>query len=188
MEALPVAWWMSSLPDDHPLRRDHPGHQPCVDGQRWEWEGVTFTLLHPLAEKYANRTRKTNDMSCVLRVDTAAGRSLITSDIEALSEREILARHRADLRADLLLVPHHGSRTSSTEDFIAAVGAREAAFPVGYRNRFGHPKEDVVQRYAASGAALHRTDSEGALSYDFSAAGLRLETERDNRRRYWHGR
>ena len=89
------------------------------------------------------------------------------------------------LAADVLTVPHHGSLTSSSAAFIAAVGARDTIFPVGYRNRFGHPKPDVVARYAQSGAHLHRTDADGAVSVRLGPAGVRIEHERAVRRRYW---
>jgi competence protein ComEC len=85
----------------------------------------------------------------------------------------------------VLTVPHHGSLTSSSAEFIAAVGAQDAIFPVGYRNRFGHPKPDVVARYAQSGAHLHRTDADGAVSVQLGPKGVRIEHERAVRRRYW---
>jgi competence protein ComEC len=113
---------------------------------------------------------------------------LLTSDIEALSEWSLIRRQRDKLHADVLTVPHHGSRTSSTPEFIAAVGARAAIFPVGYRNRFGHPKADVVERYRSSGSELRRTDTEGALTVALTAGDLSIVSERVRRHRYWHGR
>jgi len=183
LAALPVALMKSSLPFEHALSAQPVAHQPCADGDSWIWDGVRFEMLHPGAEPL---TRKTNDVSCVLRV-TAGGQSmLLTSDIEAASEDALLTRHPGDLAAAAMTVPHHGSRTSSTSAFIAAVAARDVIFPVGYRNRFGHPKEDVVARYVQSGARLHRTDADGAVSIGLSAAGVTLRHERDMRRRYWH--
>ena len=145
---------------------------------------VRFELLHPEAGDYA-RIRKSNDLSCVLKV-TAAGRSLLlASDIEARAESALLARGRERLQADVLLVPHHGSRTSSMPEFVAAVGARDVIFPVGYRNRFGHPKAEVVARY--DGARQWRSDRDGAVSVQLGGAGVTIATERAGRRRYWHG-
>ncbi len=183
LAALPVALMKSSLPFEHPLSAQPVAHQPCADGDGWSWDGVRFEILHPGAEPL---TRKANDASCVLRV-TAGGQSmLLTSDIEAASEDALLTRHPGGLAAAAMTAPHHGSRTSSTSAFIAAVAARDVVFPVGYRNRFGHPKEDVVGRYMESGARLHRTDADGAVSIGLSAAGATLRHERDMRRRYWH--
>jgi competence protein ComEC len=85
-------------------------------------------------------------------------------------------------------MPHHGSRTSSTPAFIAAVGAPEVVIPVGYRNRFRHPKADVVERYAVTGANLWRTDRDGALRVSLSEGGATLGAWRTEHRRYWHGR
>ncbi|MEO7743684.1 MAG: DNA internalization-related competence protein ComEC/Rec2 [Usitatibacter sp.] len=107
--------------------------------------------------------RKENDRSCVLRVATAAGCVLLTGDIEARAEAETIARDREALRCAVMLLPHHGSRTSSTPAFLDAVGARIGIVSVGHRNRFRHPNELVVRRYAERGVWLRRTDEEGAL-------------------------
>jgi competence protein ComEC len=183
-EELPVGWLLTSVPDDHEISALPLPHRRCMDGANWEWDGVRFELLHPEANDY-DRIRRSNDLSCVLKV-TAAGRSLLlTSDIEARSESALAARHRGRLAADVLLVPHHGSRTSSTPEFVAAVGAKEVIFPVGYRNRFGHPKAEVVARY--DGARQWRSDRDGALSVRLAASGATIVAERGERRRYWHG-
>ncbi|MFA7282090.1 MAG: competence protein ComEC, partial [Sterolibacterium sp.] len=104
------------------------------------------------------------------------------------SEKALLERAAGRLRADLLIVPHHGSRTSSTPGFIQAVGASRVIFPVGYRNHFGHPKPDVVGRYRQSGARMYRTDLEGALTVNLAAPGLSVTAERNESQRYWHSR
>jgi len=123
-----------------------------------------------------------------LRVSTGGRRLLLTSDIEAADEAALLARHPGDLAADVLLVPHHGSKTSSTPPFLQAVGAAEVIVPAGYRNRFGHPRPEVVARYAATGARLWRTDRDGAVRIDMSPASLSLSAWRTEHRRYWYGR
>jgi competence protein ComEC len=145
---------------------------------------VNFAVLHPDSDAEA---RKTNALSCVLLVEAGGKKVLITSDIEAAQESALVGRRLANLAADVLLVPHHGSRTSSTPEFIAAVGAPDVIFPVGYRNRFGHPKDEVVERYRATGARLHRTDSDGAIRIALSPQGVALSHERDRQRRYWQG-
>ena len=201
--SLPVGMLRVSLPREHPLLAspdampntranqlaNAPPHLPCRAGQAWVWDGVRFTVLYPPT---GLRAKKTNALSCVLRVDAGGRRLLITADIEAAQEAALLAMAAASssqgggtLAADVLLAPHHGSRTSSTAAFIAAVGAREVIFPVGYRNRFGHPKAEIVDRYLASGARLHRTDAAGAVSVRLDAAGVELGHARDLRPRYW---
>ncbi len=183
LAALPVAMLKTSLPFEHPLSAQPVPHELCQDGDAWTWDGVRFEMLHPGTEP---PSRKSNDLSCVLRVTAGGKAMLLTSDIEAVSEGALLRRRAASLAADAMTVPHHGSRTSSTPEFIAAVGARDVIFPVGYRNRFGHPKEDVVARHAQSGARLHRTDSHGAVRVELGATGVGLRHEREERRRYWH--
>jgi competence protein ComEC len=188
LDAVPVSWLMSSLTYEHRFSALPVAALSCSAGQEGEWDGVRFEVLHPLAQQYAAPTRKTNDMSCVIKVSNAYSQVLLTSDIEALSEQALLARDAGRLHAEVLIVPHHGSRTSSTPEFIAEVGAREVIFPVGYRNHFGHPRPDVVERYRQSGARMYHTDLEGALTLHLDAPSAQIVTERSERRRYWHGR
>lgn len=183
LAAIPVAVLKASLPYEHPLSAQPVRQLPCVAGDTWDWDGVHFEMLHPPADFEA---RKTNDVACVLSIRTAGRRMLLTSDIEALSEAIVLARYSEKLAADVLTVPHHGSRTSSTPEFIAAVAARDAIFPVGYRNSYGHPRQDVVGRYLTSGARLHRSDTDGAVMVEMRATDLTINHERQARRRYWH--
>ena len=173
-EALPVRKLLSSLPE--------LDGEPCVAGQQWAWDGVRFAFLHPVVEDYTKAARKTNNMSCVLRVWTDDGGILLTSDIEAADEAALLGRSAAMLRNEVLVAPHHGSRTSSTPAFVAAVGAREVIFPVGYRNRFQHPRPDVVDRYA--GSRLWRSDRDGRVRVVLGPE-IRLSAWRQERRRYW---
>jgi competence protein ComEC len=183
LAALPVALLKTSLSFEHALSAQPVPHEVCRDGDTWDWDGVRFEMLHPGA---APLSRKTNDLSCVLRVTAGGKAMLLTSDIEAVSEAALLDRHRDRLSATVMTAPHHGSKTSSTPGFIDAVAARDVIFPVGYRNRFGHPKEDVVERYRQSGARLHRTDADGAVGVRLSAADIGFRHERAERRRYWH--
>jgi len=155
----------------------------CVDGQGWNWDGVRFRVLHPAAEDYEGK-RPSNALSCVLKIETERGNVLIPGDIEGRAEAELLSRHGADVRADILVAPHHGGKKTSSPAFVAAVGAREVIFPVGYRNRFGHPYPEVLTRYAAAG--IHRTDAHGAVRLVLDGSSRPVGHERDARRRYWH--
>ena len=159
--------------------------QPCLAGQRWHWDGVEFEILHPDTEA-STAAGKSNHLSCVLSVVAGGKRMLLTSDIEAPDEAALLARYPGQLTADVLLVPHHGSRTSSTPAFLEAVAPQVAVIPVGYRNRFGHPKADVVERYVAMGVPLWRTDRDGAVQIRLAQEGLALSGWRREYRRYWH--
>ncbi|TSA16167.1 MAG: DNA internalization-related competence protein ComEC/Rec2, partial [Betaproteobacteria bacterium] len=187
LSVVPAAAFYSSLPETHAAWAAASGYRlPCAAGQGWDWDGVRFELLHPTAASYAVDTIKSNDRSCVLRIETTKGTVLLTGDMEARSEEELLARAPDKLRADVLLVPHHGSRTSSTQEFIDAAQPRWAVFTVGYRSRFGHPKEDVVERYRASSAQLLRTDSAGAVLVRIDADGIDVQQYRNQRKRYWY--
>ncbi|MBV5290986.1 MAG: DNA internalization-related competence protein ComEC/Rec2 [Curvibacter lanceolatus] len=158
--------------------------RPCVAGERWLWDGVRFEVLHPVAAELKPGARS-NALSCVLRVEDAQGRTaLLTGDIERDQERALLARGAA-LRADFLLVPHHGSSTSSSEEFLQAVQPFVAVVQAGYRNRFGHPAERVMARYAALNIARASTPECGAVHWS-SAEPARWACQRTLDRRYWH--
>ena len=160
--------------------------EPCTRGQQWEWDGVQFQFLHPDAADY-NRLRRDNDVSCVLRVRAGRRTALLTGDIEAAAERRLMRRGAGSIRADVLLVPHHGSATSSAADFLRHVQPSIAIFTVGHRNRFGHPAPQVLQRYAQAGARVYRSDRDGALRVDLGE-GATVRAWRRMRARYWQGR
>jgi competence protein ComEC len=142
---------------------------------------VRFAFLHPATDAQPSRR---NDMSCVLRIATSSGSMLFTGDIERAAESALLF-DSAGLKSDVMLAPHHGSRTSSSEAFIAAVAPRWAIVAAGYRNRFGHPSAEVLERYRAAGADVWRTDMHGAVHAVFSAEEVSVTAERMMRRRYW---
>ncbi|MBK7649234.1 MAG: DNA internalization-related competence protein ComEC/Rec2 [Betaproteobacteria bacterium] len=158
--------------------------QRCIAGQRWMWDGVAFEVMHPSADGYAVDA-KPNHVSCVLMVEAGGRRMLLTSDIEAPDEAALLQRYPGGLKADVLLMPHHGSKTSSTLPFLQAVNAPVTVIPVGYRSRFGHPKAEVLARYEAMGAKIWRTDLDGAASVVLGANGVGVSGWRHERRRYW---
>ena len=186
MENLETDLLLSSLPGRHAAPAFAATAARCARGLRWQWDGVEFALLHPAAADYRS-ARRGNDLSCVLRVSAAGHSALLTADIERAAEARLVAREGSALRAELLLVPHHGSRSSSSPAFLAAVAPRWAVVTAGYRNRFHHPAEEVLERYRASGATLLRTDLDGAVQVRIGAAGLRVESERRRSARYWRG-
>jgi len=185
MQAMPIGWLSSSLPDGHPLLQASVDKRRCTDGQSWQWDGVQFEVLHPDADSYAKMKINDNDRGCVLRISTGNQHILLAADIEEASEMELLKEHRDKLPAALLVVPHHGSKTSSTDEFVATVKPGYAVFTVGYRNRFGHPKQKIVQRYADTGAVLLRSDEDGAILVEMNTKGLQVERYRKTHRHYW---
>ena len=184
MAGLPVGRLRTGLPVDHALHHRGVPALACETGQRWLWDGVQFEILYPSAQARA-AARKPNAMSCVLRVQDALGRSaLLTADIEAAQEAALVQLWGPRLASTVLLVPHHGSRTSSGAAFLAAVQPEVAVVQAGYRSRYGHPAPDVVARYRAFGIALVRSDHCGAWSWQ---DGAQL-CARSSQRRYWHWR
>ena len=162
---------------------------PCAAGQHWQWDGVDFDVLWPDAGAPAGRT---NERCCVLRVSAPPGApagervaALLTADVPAAAERTLLARDPQVLRAQVLVVPHHGSRTSSTEPFVDAIEPLVAVFQVGYLNRFHHPDPGVYARYVARGILLARSDRDGAVRIDVRDGALAVERYRDTQHRYW---
>jgi len=186
LEAMPVGLLWSSLSTDHPLLAANTWRAPCVAERKWLWDEVSFEFLHPGGDVSPGGKVRANNQSCVLRIEAPSGRVLLTGDIERAAERELLLRAPALLPVDALVVPHHGSATSSTPEFVKQVAPRHAVFAVGHRNRFGHPREDVLARYREAGSGLLRTDTGGAIQLRFAPGASRVEAERDRARRYWH--
>ncbi|MES1265042.1 MAG: competence protein ComEC, partial [Variovorax sp.] len=127
-----------------------------------------------------------NAVSCVLRIASGRASAILAGDIEYLQEAALVARTPA-LRADLLLVPHHGSKTSSSPALLDAVRPRVALVQAGYRNRFGHPAPTVTDRYLARGVHVVESARCGAAHWS-STAPARVRCERERRARYWHHR
>ena len=190
--AAEVRQLLAGIAPQHRLWRDARAagvadRLPCAAGQRWTWDGVVFTMLWPPGVAGAGSS---NEQSCVLRIDAGDTSALLTGDIEARAERRLVDDARDALAAQILVVPHHGSRTSSVEPFLDSVGPRVAVFPVGYRNRFGHPHRTVLARYEMRGIPLPRTDRDGAVRFDVAptGGGFAFERHRDAQRRYWMDR
>jgi competence protein ComEC len=158
-----------------------PRGRACRAGSSWRWDGVSFRFLHPPRFfPYLG-----NEAGCVLRVESAHGVALLPADIGEVIESMLLHRDASDLRADVVLMPHHGSGGSSTPDFVAATGARFAVASSGYDNRFRHPRPEVVERWGGAGAQVINTADTGAVRVRMLASGVAVEQERDIRPRSW---
>ena len=204
MAMQPQADVLTSIPSEHPLQQ-LGAMQRCERGQSWTWDGVQFEVLHPSAADYT-RNLKPNALSCVLRVTASrlqasstsdmaldstharqykdrAVSALLAGDIEAAQEQNLLESGQA-LQADWLLVPHHGSATSSTQAFLDAVQPSVAIVQAGYRNRFGHPRPDVLRRYSDLGVLVVQTPRCGASTWHSEQPNL-VQCERNQRQRYW---
>jgi competence protein ComEC len=186
LRTTPVQWLASSLANSHPIAAQMENKVQCHAGQFWEWDGVRFEMLHPKIESYADAKLKDNARGCVLKISSQHGSALLAADIEQREENELLARDPQVLRSDVLIAPHHGSKSSSNEKFVRQVNPKTVIFSAGYRNRFGHPRPEIVERYGEIGAELLRTDHDGALLLDFSSTQVSARKWRRERQRYWH--
>jgi competence protein ComEC len=189
MQAQAALW--SSMEDTHPLHALRPAWTRCEAGQSWVWDGVRFEVLHPPPPQVLPKTPKPNEVSCVLRIGgvqastpgSPKGTALLTGDIEAPQE---LALVQAGLgTVDVLLVPHHGSKTSSSEVFLETLRPSWALLQAGYRNRYGHPAPSVMARYQTLGIDVVESTRCGAATWR-SDAPDQMQCERALRQRYWH--
>ncbi len=161
----------------------------CVSGDEWQWDNVRFEILHPPAQGF-----KGNDASCVLRVSSVddTGRHgsslLLTGDIEASAERALLNERPGKLMARVVVAPHHGSKSSSSQAFIVASAPHYVLFPAGYLNRYNFPHPEVIQRYQQQGSEMLTSAAAGAITFHFNNEGdvRSIERYRYQNKRYWH--
>lgn len=188
LSGMPVKKVLSSLNEDHPIRQYISDNALCHAAQSWQWDGVNFEVLHPLKQDYLDFKRKTNRKSCVLKITTTHGSVLLPADIESKDEQALLARSFENLAATVLLAPHHGSLTSSTDAFVKIINPAVTIFTVGYLNRYDHPNNVITQRYQQLGSKLMRSDRDGAIMLRFADQELAFDSWRRLNRRYWHPR
>ena len=168
----------------------------CIAGQNWQWDGVNFEILWPMKDTSLND----NNKSCVLRVSNTHHSLLLTGDIQRKAEKQLVQKYHQNfqqspqqprqqqtLQSEVIMMPHHGSKTSSTELFLKAVSPKLALISAGYRNRFGHPKQDVVKRYQALSIEMMDTVTAGEIEIKFPASDKPIETHsyRLQQRRFW---
>lgn len=185
MKSISIDRVRSSLNDEHEIVKFSPFHQRCIAGQSWDWDGVHFEFLHPVPVIYTSDKWKTNARSCTLKISNGQNSLLLAGDIEAVQEDELVNSIPEQLHASVLLVPHHGSGTSSTPHFVRAVSPHYALYQLGYLNRYHHPKPEVWQRYLDFGVIPLRTDISGAITLQFGEQ-IQVEHFRQTHPRYWY--
>ncbi len=180
LSSLPVSNIVTSVPEKYTSY----AATPCINGQHWQWDGVDFYILSPPANTFLD----SNNASCVLKIVTRSNSLLLTGDIEREAENLLLENHRSDLKSTILVAPHHGSATSSTEELVAAVAPQYVIFPVGYNNRFHFPHKKVMARYLAKQAKLLDVSRAGAITFKFDDNSGILEPEcyRQKVRHIWY--
>jgi competence protein ComEC len=174
-QVMPVDDWLSGgMPP-------FPGTRPCQAGRAWTWDQVRFEILHPGID-YSGSD---NEDSCVLRVVAPGGRVLLTGDIGRQAETALLAQEE-NLRAEVLVLAHHGSAGSSSASFLAAVAPQWALASAGYGNRWDFPRPAVRDRLARQGSALVVTGDVGAVRVSLRAGeSPRVDGFRCQAPRYW---
>lgn len=189
LATMPTSWLANSFEPEFIIPTS-TRRIPCFAGQSWVWDKVQFEMLYPVYDSYGDAALKDNNRSCVLKVSSQSGSILLTGDIEKESERYLLETSTEKLKSDVMTVPHHGSKTSSTQAFIEAVKPSVSTFTVGYLNRFGHPKLPVVERYQEAGSLWYRSDYDGAVTIDFATDvngkhEIQMQNWRNQNKRYW---
>jgi competence protein ComEC len=179
LKAVPVRSIITSVPE-----KIQPGAGAimCSRGQSWLFDGIKFEILHP---EPATRYRG-NNASCVLKVSNATHAVLLPGDIERSAEAMLVLNNPHAIAADVLIAPHHGSKTSSTPAFVSATAADYVLFSAGYRNRFGFPNKDIIKRYRSNQSTILDTVRSGAIEMNFNSAGVRLVSHRQQSQRFWH--
>ena len=165
-----------------PAKLDTYDAKRCSAGDSWQWDQVNFRFLSPPEGLLSSE----NDNSCVLRIETLYGSVLLTGDIERQAENYLALSVPKLLTAEVLIAPHHGSKTSSSRDFIALVKPRLVLIPAAFPNRFGFPHSEVLMRYQTHLAAYLISGQEGAITVNFSARGIMHESHRISRGHYWN--
>lgn len=178
LNTMPVQSVLSSVPG-----KLGGAAQLCARGMRWTWDGIEFDMLNPVSERVVNT--KDNDRSCVLQIRAGGHSILLTGDIETGTEAVLAQTYGHALHSSVLVVPHHGSKTSSSELFLEHVRPQIALFPVGWLNRYNHPHPDVSARYAQRGIRRYDTAQHGAIRVRLGDT-LAIDTFRTANRRYWH--
>ena len=189
LAAFPVGQVWSSVAAGDPLLAGAGTVHRCRAGARFTAGSIVFSVLSPPASIYARRKATTNERSCVILARVGRHRVLLTGDVPVREERALVrtaASSGRSLRADLMLAPHHGSRSSSSDALLTAVAPRWASVQDGYRNRYHHPDPAVLARYAAHDIRVLRSDELGAVRWCWSAHGATRERWRIDHRRYWY--
>ena len=155
------------------------GDDRCHRGQRWQWDGVRMEIVHPMSEP-GNGTR--NDQSCVLLISGRRIRALLPGDVEHAAETRLMTRSLGKI--DLLVAPHHGSRTSSNRPFLKHIGTRLVLVSAGHNNPFGHPHSEVLSRYDRYRIRWLSTAQSGALSWTSTMPNT-VARYRDSNSTYW---
>lgn len=176
LKSFPVTSIKTSVPEKIPQA------QLCLQGDKWEWDGVTFEFLYPSK----GTLHLNNDSSCVLRIVSGDQKVLLTGDIEKFAEENLIKNKLELLSARILIAPHHGSKTSGLNKFLMAVDPSHVVFATGYRNRYHFPHAIIVKKYQDLGAVMLNTAETGAILFRLNQQGLNYELYRMKHKHFWN--
>jgi competence protein ComEC len=168
----------------------------CAAGQRWIWDDIVFQVLAPIGDSLERINSpepiKGNNSSCVIKIQFKGSNSqhinvLLPGDIERSAELSLLKSTDLSRQPiDLLIAPHHGSKTSSTRELVQRLAPKHVVFSAGYRHQFGHPHNSVEKRYRQVGSQLWNTGEQGAITFSWLSTGeLQVSAARDKQKRWW---
>jgi competence protein ComEC len=177
LQAMPTRQVLTSVPEL--LQAYNP--MSCHVGQHWQWDQVNFRILSPPRQVFNGE----NDNSCVLHIETRQGSYLLTGDIEQVAE-VYLTTSAASMQADILVAPHHGSKTSSSMRFLKKVNPSTILIPAAIPNRFGFPHAEVLARYAQNKVQFLVTGEQGAITAKFLGGKVSIESYRDSHGHFWN--
>jgi competence protein ComEC len=179
MTELPILQMKTSSPELF----SHNNVSYCLQHDTWEWDGVRFSFLYPTSEALG----QDNNSSCVLKIETKNHQLLLPGDIEKPAEKYLVSEMADTLNADILIAPHHGSKTSGLTTFIQAVHPKIVLFPVGYHNQYHFPNQGILKQYKELGADTYDSVKAGAIQIKLTAANnLTPMLYRPSHQRYWN--
>lgn len=192
-----IAQLSEGEPDSHKFEQARLGY-PCMQGQTYEWANVSFEVMwppvlnrrlphYPIPHYLFADPLESNNFSCTVLIKAFGKQILLTGDIERRAEIALIVDNLIEAPIDVLLVPHHGSKTSSTDAFIDYLQPTEAIVTAGYKSRYGHPHPDIIDRYHKRGIDVHNTAITGALTLWVDEKGnWHKRNAATTERRYWH--
>lgn len=178
LNSIPTAQVLSSAP----LQLAAYNATQCYAGYSWEWDQVRFQFLSPPKPMFQNE----NNNSCILRISTSESSILLTGDIERAAEHYLVQNASENLLSDILIAPHHGSKTSSSMSFLAQVNPQLILIPADAPNRFGFPHAEVIDRYKVISAHYLITGETGAISIKLANTKIQLKSYRNKHSHYWN--
>lgn len=181
IHAFPINEIQTSVPEKFKINTSHS----CLAGESWKWDNVNFTFLYP----NKNQLHLGNDSSCVLKINNRKHAVLLTGDIEKSAEKYLVSQNQNILKSDILIVPHHGSKTSGLAEFIALVHPKIVVYAIGYKNRYHFPHPNIFEAYKKINSIPFDTVTSGAIIFKITNDNELIDEPEKYRvihKKYWN--